>query len=78
MRNKKLIEKFIKDHFDLTNFNMIWENDWCCHLIDDNNDKITISTFIPTEIWTMINDVKYLKYKFKECHCGNYWVVAND
>lgn len=78
MKNKKLIEKFIKDNFDLTNFNLVWKNDWSVDLIDNGGDVLTICTFDPLEIWTMINDVKHLKYRLKECNCGNFWVVVND
>lgn len=78
MRNKKLIEKFIKDNFDLTNFNLTWENNWRALLEDTDGNTLEICTFDPEEIWTMINDVKHLKYRLKECNFCHYWVIVND
>lgn len=80
MRNDELIEKFIKDNFDLTQFDLSWENDWKAHLKDFHGNKLSIITFNPEEIWTMINDVKYLKYRLTTCRCTGEetWVVVND
>lgn len=78
MRNKELLEKFIKDNFDIKNFNIIWEEDWLVKLIDKNDNELTLSSIIPFEIFTMINNVKHLKYALKENYGTTEWVVVND
>lgn len=78
MRNKELLERFIKDNFDIKNFDIIWKSDWEVLLIDKKGNVLTLATIIPYQIFSMINDVKYLKYELKSCHCTTEWVVIND
>lgn len=78
MRNKELLERFIKDNFDIKNFNIVWLEDWIVKLIDRNGTELVLSTIIPFEIFTMINNTKHLKYALQDTYCGTQWVVIND
>lgn len=78
MRNRELLEKFMKENLDIRYFDVNWLNDWSVELTDVKGHILTLVTFRPEVIWSMIDNVKYLSYRFKKCHCGSEWVIVND
>lgn len=74
MENKKLLERFIKDNFDIRHFDIIWKSYWEVLLIDKKGDILTLATIVPNQVFTMINDIKHLKYQL----ISYDWVVIND
>lgn len=63
MRNRELIDRFIRDNFNLTMFDLIWKSDYLAKLVDINGEILEVCSFNPEEIWTSVNGVLYLKYK---------------
>lgn len=78
MKNKELLEKFMKENFDLVSYDIVWHSDWLVELTDKNGDKLCMHTFDPEIVGTAINSVPYLKYRLKDCYLGDCWVIAND
>lgn len=80
MKNKKLIERFIKDNFNLANFNLTWKSEWVAELTDINGSTLTLCTFNPYQVWTSIDGVHYLDYRLiTHTPTGTeVWEVIND
>lgn len=80
MKNRKLLEKFMKDNFYLEKFNIHWYSDWLVQLIDTNGDKLSLSTFNPYVITCNINSEYYSSYRLeKNLPSGkDMWVVFNE
>lgn len=80
MKSRKFIERFIKDNFDLSYFDLFWETDYFLRLVDINGESLDICAFNPEEIWTSLNGVPYLKYRLiVHTPTGKeLWEVIND
>lgn len=74
MENKELLERFIRDNFDIRHFDIIWKSYWEVLLIDKKGDILTLATIVPNQVFTMINDIRHLKYQL----ISYDWVVIND
>lgn len=75
---KELLEKFIKENFNLEKFNVNWLDDFIVELIDSNNDKISFMSIDGVTIDCNINDVYFNSYTLdKDLFKNELWFVFN-
>lgn len=80
LKNRELLEKFIKDNFNEDNFEINWHNSFYVTLKDYQGDKLELCTINPYMIITAINGQYYLTYRLdKHFKTGQEnWIIVND
>lgn len=80
LKSRELLEKFIKDNFDVDKFQVEWHNSFFVTLSDYHGDKLELITINPYVINSAINGQYYLSYRLdKHFKTGQEnWVIVND